>query len=77
MQRWRSPTILRLPGRNAANSADLNWAYITTANILALGTGTVKVNIASGKLNISSIPTSASGLTAGDVWSNAGVLTIV
>jgi len=28
-------------------------------------------------LNISDIPTSATGLSSGDVWSNAGVLTIV
>ena len=28
-------------------------------------------------LNISTIPTSATGLVAGDVWSNSGVLTIV
>lgn len=28
-------------------------------------------------LNISNIPTSATGLSSGDVWSNAGVLTIV
>ncbi len=71
------PNNTAVMGRNAANSADMNWAYITTANILALGSGTVKVNIASGKLNITSIPTSSSGLTSGDVWSNAGVLTIV
>lgn len=29
------------------------------------------------KLRIASIPTSASGLTSGEVWSNAGILTIV
>ncbi len=28
-------------------------------------------------LNVSDIPTSATGLKAGDVWSNSGVLTIV
>jgi len=28
-------------------------------------------------LNISDIPTSSTGLSSGDVWSNAGVLTIV
>lgn len=28
-------------------------------------------------LNISNIPTSSAGLSSGDVWSNAGVLTIV
>ncbi len=34
---------------------------------------TLKVN----SLNIASIPTSAAGLSSGDVWSNSGVLTIV
>ena len=29
------------------------------------------------KLNISQIPTSATGLRVGDVWADAGVLTIV
>jgi len=28
-------------------------------------------------LNISNIPTSSAGLSSGDVWSNAGILTIV
>jgi hypothetical protein len=28
-------------------------------------------------LNISSIPTSASGLVSGDIWSNSGILTVV
>lgn len=28
-------------------------------------------------LNIANIPTSASGLSSGDVWSNSGILTIV
>lgn len=27
--------------------------------------------------NISNVPTSATGLVSGDIWSNAGVLTIV
>ena len=31
----------------------------------------------SGVLNIANIPTSAAGLSAGDIWSNAGVLNIV
>lgn len=36
-------------------------------------TGRAVVN----RLNISNIPTSSAGLVAGDVWSNAGILTIV
>lgn len=31
----------------------------------------------SGVLNLASIPTSSAGLSSGDIWSNAGVLTIV
>ena len=38
-----------------------------------LETGTLKAKT----LNLSDIPTSATGLVAGDVWSNGGVLTIV
>jgi hypothetical protein len=34
-----------------------------------------KLNIAD--LNISNLPTSSAGLSAGDVWSNSGILTIV
>ena len=30
-----------------------------------------------GKLNMATLPTSASGLSAGDIWNNAGVLNIV
>ncbi len=29
------------------------------------------------KLNISALPTSAAGLSAGDIWSNSGVLNVV
>ena len=35
------------------------------------------LRIVNGKLRIVGIPTSSAGLSAGDVWSNAGVLTIV
>lgn len=36
-----------------------------------------KVNLPLGKLNLTGIPTSSSGLSSGDVYSNAGILTIV
>ena len=43
--------------------------------------GSVRINgtsnTASSPLNISGLPTSASGLSSGDVWNNSGVLTIV
>ena len=47
------------------------------------GTPLISMNSASNKTTISgkvampTIPTSASGLSAGDIWSNSGILTIV
>jgi hypothetical protein len=38
-----------------------------------IGTATV----GGSKLKVSGLPTSATGLTAGDIWNNAGVLNIV
>jgi hypothetical protein len=35
------------------------------------------LNLIFNKLNLSGLPTSASGLSAGDVWNNGGILTIV
>jgi hypothetical protein len=43
-------------------------------NINAKGTGSVKIG---SKFNLSSIPTSATGLVAGDVWRNGTALNIV
>ena len=54
-------------GLGQDNSA--NWVF----DKLAGSGGFVEVP----KLRIASIPTSASGLTSGEVWSNAGILTIV
>lgn len=36
-----------------------------------------QLQLNNGKINVTGIPTSAAGLSAGDVWSNAGVLTVV
>ena len=44
-----------------------------TGNVTVSGVGILK----SSRLNLAGIPTSAAGLVTGDVWSNAGVLTIV
>ena len=41
----------------------------------AVGIGGVPTT--TSPLNITGLPTSASGLATGDVWSNGGVLTIV
>jgi len=35
-----------------------------------------KLNINSGVFNVTGIPTSSAGLSAGDVWANAGILTV-
>lgn len=41
----------------------------------AAASQTIRFNV--GRFQISNIPTAAAGLSSGDVWSNAGVLTIV
>lgn len=41
------------------------------------GNGNASIRITSPKINISGIPTSASGLSAGDVWNDGGTLKIV
>jgi hypothetical protein len=64
-----------------------------TLTLGATNTGTLAVNsdgdltttpksgrkfiVAGGKLNVASLPTSASGLATGDIWANSGVLTVV
>ena len=37
----------------------------------------VQLQLNNGKVNVTGIPTSAAGLSAGDLWSNSGVLTVV
>ncbi len=52
---------------------------ITTSNNLLINKttdGGQKLQV-SGKVNFASLPTSATGLSAGDVWNNGGVLNIV
>lgn len=63
---------------NGGAGARLDFRDTDNGGIIPLsvrvnGSGIVSVL----KLNISSIPTSASGLSSGDVYSNAGILTIV
>lgn len=36
-----------------------------------------RLSVHSGRINLKGIPTSSVGLFSGDVWSNAGILTIV
>jgi len=54
------------------NSIWRTWLNTLREQVFTLqNTPTIKT------LNISEIPTSSAGLSSGDVWSNAGVLTIV
>lgn len=59
--------------------ASLGAVKFSTAGVTAvtIDAAAQRLIVESGKLRIASIPTSAAGLSAGDVWSNAGVLTIV
>ena len=57
-----------------ANVIGLN---VDVTNSGAVSGETYAAKFAGGKINILGIPTSATGLVAGDVWNNAGVLTIV
>jgi len=64
----------------ATNEASLLTALFTFSNHpLTFGTNnTERMRIkANGVINIASIPTSAAGLSAGDIYSNLGILTIV
>jgi hypothetical protein len=55
------------------------YNYSGSSLLTVLGSGNVGIGTASpgSKLSIIGLPTSASGLSAGDVWSNGGVLTVV
>lgn len=66
------------------NNAE-RWAVAIAGHLLASddntytigATGAAPSKVTTHTLNISSIPTSSSGLSSGDVWSNLGILTIV
>jgi hypothetical protein len=68
-------------GSNVANTNLRNNAYLWNAanSSLVFGTNdTLRVTIKNtGVVNISNIPTSATGLAAGDIWSDGGTLKIV
>lgn len=50
-----------------------------STNAVTIGTsGTTRITVkGTGVINFASLPTSASGLSSGDLWSNSGVLTVV
>lgn len=51
--------------------------YASITDLLNTIQHTVSIKLDAPVINIAQIPTSDSGLSAGDVWSNGGVLTIV
>jgi hypothetical protein len=63
---------------NASNSPVAIWTN-NTQRLTVLADGKVGIGTASpgSKLSIVGLPTSAAGLSAGDIWSNGGVLTVV
>jgi len=64
---------------NSNSKANIWWDNTNTELVLLAansGVGTLKLKN-SGVLNIPNIPTSAAGLVSGDIYSNAGILTIV
>lgn len=70
------------PPTGATNNYLIAHTTPTTFNVKADGSvrvASLGINgapTATSKLNITGLPTSAAGLAAGDVWNNAGVLTI-
>jgi len=65
--------ISKAPDEYSAEFVDRLSAELDNVLKRMLSPGVVRAH----KLNISQIPTSATGLRVGDVWSNSGVLTIV
>lgn len=60
---------------NIVGTTSDSSAYVFRADDAAL-TGLFKVRN-DGRINMSSLPTSATGLVAGDIWNNSGVLNII
>lgn len=64
----------------AGNTSTVMYAGTASQTRLQLGpnfVGSAAGNLLGSHFNLSGVPTSATGLQTGDVWSNAGVLTIV
>jgi hypothetical protein len=77
---WAGGRKIRFTASDARAAAhiDLTSATPTGSRTITLpnASGTV-VLVNAGVINVSGIPTSASGLSSGDIWSNAGVLNVV
>lgn len=59
---------------NSSNGVD---STITMGDASIIIAHDVKIAFVAPKYNFHSIPTSSAGLSAGDIWSNGGILTIV
>lgn len=59
---------------NDAESTFAKWLSLTRSGTAL---GRLKFDVTGGKLALAGLPTSAAGLSSGDVWLNANVLTIV
>lgn len=67
-------------GAHLNQNADMLDAYLSPSGspvFLPIAGGVLTGPLTVPKLNISAIPTSATGLVHGDVWSNGGVLMVV
>jgi hypothetical protein len=71
---FATDTKAYIQGLSTSNTATIDLILGGQLNSAQLDTLTLK---SSGVVNIANIPTSASGLVTGDIWSNSGVLTIV
>ena len=61
----------------AGGTGSVAGGAVKLATSATTGTPTVIVTVkASGVVNIANLPTSASGLATGDLWNNAGVLSV-
>ena len=64
-----------LYGQDDANNGYV-WNRINAPIYFGIN-NSIKMTLKANTLNIGSIPTSPVGLSTGDIWSNAGILTIV
>ena len=64
-----------LPVITASGSGGQKYQNPILLPVMTATQGQLQLN--NGKINVTGIPTSSAGLSAGDIYSNAGVLTVV
>lgn len=75
---WEAAVIDWITTTNTLRiGSDVGSGGGTARDVQIIRGGTTRVTIKGNTINISNIPTSSTGLSSGDVWSNGGVLTIV